>query len=479
MTPESRLTLNPRVSVFRHNGGVYLFDPATRTYASMNEAMLAFVTKPDDANSFDELSDNDRKGLTDVAEQLHRVGILIAPESADKNDRCGIPDRSGSMTHLAIFVTTKCNLRCAYCYARGGDSEKTINRDIWRPAMDHFFSTLSSDFAGERSNRKIVNLAIHGGGEATVEFATLKDIVAEFCERARAAGLQPSVGMGTNGTYDDSVHRWIIENNISVNISLDGPRDIQNRLRPFRSGQPSYDIVVRNLQALVKTNKRVSVRATVTNEALEFMEETVELAKQLGIATVHFEPVSLTGRCATTALARPDAEQFAEQFLQCFLLGLKYDVVVKYSGLRCFEHYHQRFCAACGQNFCVTPGGYVTTCYEVLDLKDPAASEFFIGKVDPVQGRVVLDQARIEQLKLRVAENMTACKGCFLRYHCAGDCPVKSFRYSNRDLYSPDPYRCQISDRVNKQLIVWLADGMIEPRDVEQTSVISLNQSLI
>jgi hypothetical protein len=48
MTPELRLILNPRVSVFRHNGGIYLFDPATRTYASMNEAMLAFVTKPDD-----------------------------------------------------------------------------------------------------------------------------------------------------------------------------------------------------------------------------------------------------------------------------------------------------------------------------------------------------------------------------------------------------------------------------------------------
>ena len=147
--------------------------------------------------------------------------------------------------------------------------------------------------------------------------------------------------------------------------------------------------------------------------------------------------------------------------------------------MRCFEHSQQRFCAACGQNFCVTPDGNITTCYEVLDSNDPATSEFFIGKVNPVQGRVVLDQARIEQLKLRVAENMKACKGCFLRYNCAGDCPVKSFRYSNLDLYSPDPYRCQISDRINKQLIAWLADGVIELRNVEQINVISLNQNLV
>jgi len=478
MTPESRLTLNPRVSIFRHNGGIYLFDPVTRTYASLNEAMLAFITKPDDANSFDALSDNARKELTDVAEKLHKIGILIAPNSVSKSKKNGMPDRFDTTTHLTIFVTTKCNLRCAYCYARGGDSKKTISKEIWRPAMDHFFASLSSGAAGERANHKSAELAIHGGGEATVEFATLKEIVADFCERARSAGLNPFVSMGTNGTYDDLVHHWIIEKNISVNISLDGPRDIQNRLRPFRSNEPSYDVVLRNLQALVKAGRSVYVRATITNESLETMEETIELAKQLGIAKVHFEPVSLTGRCATTAIARPDAEKFAERFLMCFYLGLKLDIDVHYSGMRCFEQRHQRFCGACGQNFCITPDGNITTCYEVLDSKDPAASKFFIGKVDPVQGRVVLNQVRIDQLKLRIAKNMDTCKDCFLRYHCAGDCPVKSFRYSNNDLYSPDPYRCQISDRVNKQLIAWLADGIIEPRDVEQTSIISLNQSL-
>lgn len=472
----SRFTLNPRVSVFTHKGCSYLFDPATRTYASMNEAMLTLVKEPVNANSFDELSDIDCKGFSAVAEQLHRLGILITPGSADKIDRCSIQNRSGSMTHLAIFVTTKCNLRCVYCYAGGGDSERTISRDIWCPAMDYFFSALSSSFAEGRVKRKSVSLSIHGGGEATVEFPILKEIVTEFFSRARAAGLEPSVSIGTNGTYSDAVFQWIIENNISVNISLDGPRQIQNYLRPFRSGLPSYDVVIRNLQSLVKAGRRVSVRATVTNETLEAMEETIELAKHLGLAAVHFEPVLVTGRCATTDIARPNAEQFAEKLLRCFLLGLKYDVDVKYSGLRCFEPYHQRFCAACGHNLCVTPDGNITTCYEVLDPNDPAAREFFIGNIDPVQGQVILDQTRIAQLRLRVVENMDVCKCCFLRLQCAGECPVKSFRYSNRDLYSPDPYRCQINDRVNKQLIAWLADGAIEPRDIEQTRSMSLSQ---
>jgi len=471
--------LNQQVSVFRHKGGVYLFDPATRTCASMNEAMLAYVTKHDDVGSHDELPDEDGNGVTDVIEQLRRLGILIESKDACRTYRHNMPEELGLITNLTIFVTTKCNLRCVYCYARGGDTGKTISREMWRLAMDHFFAALSSGIAKGNAGLKSVNLTIHGGGEPTVEFAILKEIVAEFCERARAVGLQPAVGMGTNGTYRDSVHQWIVDNNIGVNISLDGPRDIQNRLRPFRSGQPSYDVVVRNLESLVKAGRRVSVRATITDEAMETMEKTVELAKQLGLAAVNFQPVTLTGRCANSALSRPDAEQFTEKFLKCFLLGLKYDINVKYSGMRCFEHYQHRFCSACGQNFCVTPDGNITTCYEVLDAEDLAASTFFIGKVDPIQGRVELDQSRIEELKQRVTANMVACNGCFLRYQCAGDCPVKSFRYSHRDLYSPDPYRCQIADRLNKQLIAWLADGVIEARDVEQARVITSNPGLI
>jgi len=444
----------------------------------MNETMLKFIMKPIDADLRAGLSKDDAEALADILGQLRRLGILIEPDDVKEHKRMAVVDGSSSMTHLAIFVTTKCNLACTYCYARGGESEQSMSRDTWLLAMDYFFANLEAAVNQRKDKRKNLNLAIHGGGEPTVEFDLLRSIVADFSDRACAMGLQPSVGMGTNGTYGDAVHQWIIDKRINVNISLDGPREVQNHQRPFRSGQPSYGLVERNIRRLVQAGRRVSIRATVTDEALQSMAETVVLAKRIGAAAVHFEPVSLTGRCTTSGVAKPDAEKFADVFLKCFLRGLELDIDVRYSGMRCFEQYHQRFCSACGQNFCVTPDGNITACYEVLHPDDPAASEFFIGRIDPIRGLVTLDQERIQQLKQRTGPNVEACKDCFLRYHCAGDCPVKSFRYSNRDLYSPDPYRCQIADRVNKQLIAWLADGVIEPRDVGQTQVSSLNQGL-
>ena len=468
---ELQHVLNPRVSVFKHLDSVYLFDPATRSCASMNDAMLDLIMKPDTEDAIRGLAEDDRQEWMVVDKQLHQMGILIAPHSTPDKDGRTKGKGAGSTTHFAIFVTSKCNLRCTYCYAEGGDSAKTIDRDTWRIAMDHFFSTQTPDVSAQDGSRRKLKLAIHGGGEPTVEFDVLKEIVDDFSRRVRAIGFEPSVGMGSNGTYGAEVHRWIIENNIGLSISFDGPS--HNRQRPFRGGQPSYDVVVSNLKKLVKEGRSVSVRATVTSESVESMEQTVELAKELGVSSVHFEPITLVGRCAANTPLRPDADQFSEKFLKSFLLGLKLDIDVCYSGLRCFKNESQHFCSACDRSGCITPDGNITTCYEVIDAHDPAASEFFIGKIDPVRGSVILNEPRIHQLQQRVVENIPACRDCFLRYQCAGDCPARGFRYSQGDLYSPDPYRCQIAERINKQLIVWLADGFIESRDPKQTHVMT------
>lgn len=458
MELERGLSLSPDVAVYRLKGGIYAFHPPTRTCISMNEAMLDWLEHPDAGSR--------------TAAELYRLGILVAPRTGQDASPRSAPLKPPPPTCLAIFVTTRCNLRCAYCYANGGDFGKTIAPQIWRTAMGHFFDAQAA--CGQRFPRT-VTLVIHGGGEPTLEFGLLKDLVAEFKARAKAAGLRATISMGSNGAYPEPVHRWILDNDVHVNISLDGPPHVQDRLRPLRSGLSSFDAVARNLQALVQAGRKMAVRSTVTAETLDSMPATVELAHEMGIATVHFEPVSITGRCNASGVARPPADEFAERFLQCFLRGLALDVAVRYSGMRCFGACHKKFCAACGDNFCVTVDGNITMCYEVLDSCHPAAESFFVGKVDSVHGTVDVDSQHIATLGKRTAENMEACSNCFLRLQCAGDCPLKSYQYSGCDLYSPDPYRCQIAHAVNRQLIAWLADGVIVTRNPRNSLFVSLS----
>lgn len=107
--------------------------------------------------------------------------------------------------------------------------------------------------------------------------------------------------------------------------------------------------------------------------------------------------------------------------------------------------------------------------------EDPAAQIFFIGKIDIQSEKVIINKEKVKFLKGRITENLKACKNCFLKYNCAGDCLAKTFRSCGGDIFSPDPHRCQIANLINKQLIAWIADGVIEPRIADKYSVVKYN----
>lgn len=64
----------------------------------------------------------------------------------------------------------------------------------------------------------------------------------------KVSGKEISFGMTTNGTLlDDSFARDVRDFNISIMISLDGPKDVHNENRTFVNGRGSYEIVYRNV----------------------------------------------------------------------------------------------------------------------------------------------------------------------------------------------------------------------------------------
>jgi len=122
---------------------------------------------------------------------------------------------------------------------------------------------------------------------------------------------------------------------------------------------------------------------------------------------------------------------------------------------------------------CVTPDGNITTCFEVIQSEDPAAAKFFIGRINIQTNEVEIDQEKLIELWQRDIGKIMACSNCFMRYQCGGDCPLKCVRSSNGDLNEPDPYRCSITKGINKQLIVWLCDGLIKTRNIRGSEIIS------
>ncbi len=458
---ETRPHLSPDTYLLSAGEGRYLYAPLSRSYARINGDMEALLARCDGTRTVAELIAS--CGLPHEAEELFATLFakgIVRPEAAEaERPQDGAAPGPARFTHLTLFPTHACNLACTYCYAHGGDRPATLAWGTAVAAFDFLFGQLPE-------GQEPVALTYHGGGEPTLAFPFIKDAAAEFRRRCRETGRRGQVSMVTNGTFGREVLAWILDEDIGVNFSFDGPPAVQDAQRPFRDGRGSYGLVVENIRRLREVGREVTVRATVTAASLAHMEDLVRECLDLGVGAVQAEPCFSTGRAVESGAAEPDPAEFAARFLEAYRLGLAHDVDVTYSGLRCTDTPRDRFCGACGDSVALTPEGYLTACFEVVRADDPAAAVFFVGRVDGESGRVSLDEARLAYLRRRVTPNLDGCSGCFLKHNCAGDCVVKALR-STGSIFGRVASRCRMAEIVNTSIISWIADGVIVPQSRE------------
>lgn len=116
---------------------------------------------------------------------------------------------------------------------------------------------------------------------------------------------------------------------------------------------------------------------------------------------------------------------FVENFRKAREIAEKAGRKLIYSGAR-LNVVTNTFCQAAGKSCAITPEGWVTSCYEVLDNNDPLAKIFFYGYYDPVKRSFIIDEERRRNLFNLSVINKESCSKCFCKWHCAGDCPAKS-----------------------------------------------------
>lgn len=147
---------------------------------------------------------------------------------------------------LTLEISQQCNMRCRYCiysdkyYYTRKHSPKYMNFDIARKAIDQF---LGQSLEAEHSAIGFY------GGEPLLNFELIKACV-EYVNRV-AGGRGLSYNITTNGTLlNGSRVEFLIENNFSITVSLDGPKEIHDRNRIYKNGRGSYNTVIANLRQI-------------------------------------------------------------------------------------------------------------------------------------------------------------------------------------------------------------------------------------
>lgn len=97
----------------------------------------------------------------------------------------------------------------------------------------------------------------------------------------------------TNGVLlNDEVMEFCNREMSNVVLSLDGRKDVNDKMRPFRNGSGSYDLIVPKFQKFADSRKQMNyyVRGTFTRNNLDFADDVLHYA-DLGFEQMSMEPV--------------------------------------------------------------------------------------------------------------------------------------------------------------------------------------------
>lgn len=188
---------------------------------------------------------------------------------------------------LEIIIQTDCNLNCKYCYAHGG--HYGYGKKYLSP--ENAIKYLTALFKHHITSVERIRFF---GGEPSAFPKTIQavcDFFKEMKESGRLVKL-PQYGMVTNGTYySRQLSKTIIDNNIAITFSIDGPKYINDKLRVFREDIGSYDLVVSNIKKFEDDGlKNFAVEMTYTTEHLKnnlSKEDLIKyIQKELGTSNI-------------------------------------------------------------------------------------------------------------------------------------------------------------------------------------------------
>lgn len=151
------------------------------------------------------------------------------------------------INQIILQITQNCNLRCRYCgYS---NSDNTTQRNHSLKHMDFETAKKSIDFFVKHSgDSDEVAIGLYGG-EPLIEFELVKNII-EYSKQ-QFKGKKTTFSITTNGTLlTPEKFNYLMKNNVSLVLSVDGPKKIHDKNRIMVNGKSSFEAIIRNLSKI-------------------------------------------------------------------------------------------------------------------------------------------------------------------------------------------------------------------------------------
>ncbi|MBZ0155040.1 MAG: geopeptide radical SAM maturase [Alphaproteobacteria bacterium] len=223
-------------------------------------------------------------------------------------------NRASKRLHLTVVLNLDCNLACRYCFEGTRKGDFVMTEETARGLADF---VLGRDWAGKET----VHLTFYGG-EPLLTAELIPYISGLLKEPLERRGKKYRFSLVTNGTLltGKVVQRLLPHGLQGARITLDGPRQTHDSLRPYKSGTGSFDKIIANIKNVCHLTP-IRISGNFTRSTYRRFPELLDYFREEGLTpdrvrSVAFSPV--TGESAEFAL--PDFRECCDSIAEPWVI---------------------------------------------------------------------------------------------------------------------------------------------------------------
>lgn len=395
------------------NKKYFLFNVNTGATFSVDDSVKQKIER----GEMDFLSEDKKK-------EYEEAGIILSDEIDEKrifSYQYNKQKYNNEVLNLTVLLTYDCNLRCVYCYEGAGEENKGSLSDEARSSILEFIKKQM-----ELRKSSVLSLVLFGG-EPLLNFQkNIKwlDQIKDYCDKK---GKKFVTSLITNGIL---INEFIMDKLVKYNcetiqITLDGKKDIHDTRRKYKDGRGSFDEVISGLK-MVYNNKELNnpiIRINIDKSNIGEVKELLEYLNEekLNECYIDFGIVKGTTKACSSYLRNC----FIEDELGELLDDLWKELEKKKFNFNIMPQKRFLFCGLyCDASFTISPFAEIYKCWDLVGM-----SEHLMGRISAEGDIVDVKYPYFDWMSHNPLE-VEECRNCAYLPACGGGCGAVSYSQS-------------------------------------------------
>jgi uncharacterized protein len=337
------------------------------------------------------------------------------------------------MSHSNLIVlqpTSFCNIDCSYCYLPHRHLKAQMSVAT---ASAVFERAMTSSLIGDP-----ISFLWHLGEPLVAPRQFYEECFERCSTLSQELKRQTTHSFQTNGILlDDEWAKLFARHNVSVGVSVDGPRHLHDVARKTRSGHGTWDQVMAGIKFLKVHGVPFSTISVIRSEALDSADEIMDFFDEHEIYDIAFNIDEKEGINTTSSFDGPNAIERYKKFLsrvieRINISGGKFkvrEVWVMTRSILLGSH-----TPANNTNVpfriinVLSNGDFATYCPELITASAVGSRSFIIGNVHTASFDDAAAGERLSTLRAEIERGVAQCRAsCEYFQVCGGGSPANKF----------------------------------------------------